>query len=60
MSGTIHFKALGRISRMDAQTIRFLRSSNELPDVDDIQDENFTGGLSSEEYLERIRNGGLS
>jgi len=60
LSGTIHFKALGRISRMDANTIRFLRSRGELPDIDDIQDENFTGGLSSEEYLERIRNGDLS
>ena len=60
LTGTIYFKALGRISRMDADTVRFLRSSSELPDVDDILDENFTGGLGSEEYLERICDGDLS
>ena len=31
----------------------------ELPSVDDILDEDFTGGLRTEEYLERLRNGQL-
>jgi hypothetical protein len=55
--GTIHFKAAGRVSHVDATDVRFLRDRNELPDVDDIADADFTGGLKSEEYLERLRDG---
>lgn len=55
--GTIHFKAAGRVSHIDATEVRFLRDRNELPDVDDIADLDFTGGLKSEEYLERLRDG---
>jgi hypothetical protein len=58
--GTIHFKAPGRIHRIDANRIRFLRNSNDLPSLDDVTDPDFTGGLSSEEYLVRLRNGSLS
>lgn len=58
--GTIHFRGIGRISRVDAYEVRFLRGRSELPDVDDILDESFTGGLRSEDHLERIRNGDLS
>ena len=58
--GTIYFKGLGHISRIEATLVRFLRTRSELPDVDDIQDETFTGGLSSEDYLEAIRNGDAS
>lgn len=58
--GTIHYKALGRINQIDAVQVRFLRRRNELPDVEDILDAEFTGGLRSEEYLERVRNGELS
>lgn len=58
--GTIHFKALGLMSRMEAHMIRFLRSRTELPDIEEILDGNFTGGLRSEDYLERVRNGDLS
>ena len=35
------------------------RPHRELPSVDDILDEDFTGGLRTEEYLERLRNGQL-
>jgi hypothetical protein len=55
--GTIHFKAPGRILRVDAHEIRFLRKSDDLPSLDDVTDPDFAGGLSSEEYLERLRNG---
>jgi len=55
--GTIHFKAAGRVSHIDATEVRFLRDRNELPDIDDIADVDFTGGLKSEEYLERLRDG---
>ena len=55
--GTIHFKAAGRVAHVDATEVRFLRDRNELPDIDDIADVDFTGGLKSEEYLERLRDG---
>lgn len=55
--GTIHFRAPGRISQIDATQVRFLRERNELPSVDDIVDTEFTGGLKSEEFISRQRNG---
>jgi hypothetical protein len=55
--GTIHFKAPGRISQVEASAVRFLRSRNELPDIDDIIDPDFTGGVKSEEYLAKLRDG---
>ena len=58
--GKIHYKAPGRIGRVDANRIRFLRGSDDLPSLDEVVDQNFTGGLSSEEYLEKLRNGSLS
>jgi hypothetical protein len=58
--GTLQFKGLGELSQIDATKIRFLRERAELPDVDDILDERFTGGLRSEVYLERIRYGKTS
>jgi hypothetical protein len=57
VQGTIHFKGAGRVSHIDATKVRFLRDRNELPDVDDIADVNFTGALTSEGYLERLRDG---
>lgn len=58
--GTICYRGPGRISQMEASTIRFLRSRSELPDIDDIIDPNFTGGLRSEDYLEKLRDGDVS
>jgi hypothetical protein len=58
--GTIHYRGPGRISQMEASRIRFLRSRSELPDIDDIIDPDFTGGLRSEDYLEKLRDGDLS
>lgn len=58
--GTIFYRAPGRLSHMEANTLRFLRRRSELPDVDDIIDPDFTGGIRSEEYLEKLRNGELS
>lgn len=57
VSGTIHYKAPGRISQVDAISVRFLRSHQELPDIDDIIDRDFTGGMRSEDYLDKLRNG---
>jgi hypothetical protein len=55
--GRLHYRGLGVLGHVDAVTVRFLRDRTELPDVDDIQDENFTGGLSSEDFLARLRDG---
>lgn len=58
--GLIHFKGPGRISQIEALHLRFFRTKNELPATDEILDEDYTGGLSTEEYLERLRDGRLS
>jgi hypothetical protein len=55
--GIIHFKAAGRVSYIEATEVRFLRERTELPDIDDIADVEFTGGLKSEDYLTRLRDG---
>lgn len=58
--GLLHYRALGILQQVDTISLRFLRDRSELPTADDIADENFTGGLSSEEYLARLRDGRLS
>jgi hypothetical protein len=58
--GTIYYKALGQIMQVESDAVQFLRPREELPRASEIVDENFTGGLKSEEYLERLRNGDLS
>ena len=58
--GIIHYRSLGRIREIDATEAEFGRPRAELPSVDDILDENFTGGLRSEDYLERLRDGRLN
>jgi hypothetical protein len=58
--GTMHFKGLGILSQVEATQVRFLRDRSELPDYDQIVDENFTGGLRTEEYLARLRDGQLA
>lgn len=60
VTGVIHYRGPHKISKIDAQRIRFYPARSELPSVDDIIDPDFTGGLRSEEYLERLRNGRLS
>lgn len=60
VSGRISYRSRGKISLMDATAFRFLRSADQLPQVDDIIDIDFTKGLGSEEYLERLRNGDFS
>lgn len=58
--GKLKFKAFGALTQIEADEVRFLRARDELPSVDDILDENFTGGLSTEEYLIRTRDGRTS
>jgi len=57
--GKMHFKGLGILSQVEATQVRFLRDRKELPDYEEILDENFTGGLRTEEYLTRLRDGQL-
>jgi hypothetical protein len=58
--GSIHYRALGQITQIEAEAVQFLRPSKELPSAADIIDRNFTGGLQSEQYLEKLRNGDFS
>lgn len=57
MYGKLKFKTFGTLNQIDADEVRFLRNRDELPSIDDIVDRDFTGGLSTEEYLTRVRNG---
>lgn len=57
--GRLHFKAVGNLSHVDANRVRFFRTRSELPQVEDIVDPDFTGGLRSEDFLERLRDGTL-
>lgn len=60
LTGKIHYRTLGRIRKVEVQAIRLFRPSDGLPDLGDIQDESFTGGRRSEDFLERVRRGELS
>src|SRR5262249_17318386 len=60
ISGVISYRGLGRVREIRADTVRLLRPRAELPSLAEIQDPNFTGGLLSEEYLARLRDGRLS
>jgi hypothetical protein len=60
VQGRIHFAGLGKIDHIEAERVRFLRYRSDLPQIDDVIDPDFTGGLRTEEYLERLRDGTLS
>jgi hypothetical protein len=45
------------LSTADVSKLDFEPGRESLPQLRDIIDPNFTDGLSSEEYLERLRNG---
>lgn len=52
--GTINHKSLSSIDHIDADYIELMDKAD-LPDIDDIVDPNFTGGLSTEDYLAELR-----
>jgi hypothetical protein len=58
--GRIDFRGPGNFEQVVADGIRFLGAKIDLPQIDDIIDPDFTGGIRSEEYLEMMRNGTLS
>jgi hypothetical protein len=55
--GLIYYRGLGLPNRIDGNKIRFFRNNSDLPSVEDIQDEDFTGGVKSEDYLENLHDG---
>lgn len=59
VAGLVHFEGLGKIDRIDAEHFRFMRARSELPQIDDILDPDFTGGIESVEYVRRLRDGTL-
>jgi hypothetical protein len=58
--GLIYYTDLGKVGHVEAVDLEFPRPRAELPNADEIVDENFTGGLPTQEYLERLRNGSLN
>lgn len=60
VTGTLHYKSVGKLTHIDAKHLRFLRPRSELPQIDDIVDPDFTSGVRSEDYLEEMRHGRLS
>jgi hypothetical protein len=57
VSGLIRYDGAGRVEEVVASELRLLRERAELPQVEDIIDPDFTGGQTSEDYLEAIRGG---
>lgn len=55
--GVLRYRSLGKLSQADIDHLDFVDPTERLPQPSDVIDRNFTGGLSSEDYLERIRNG---
>ena len=55
--GRVDYRSIGRISAAYIHTIRFSPEASKLPDLSDVVDLNFTRGLQSEFYLERLRAG---
>lgn len=58
--GAIHYKTPHEIDYVEVDSVRIIPNAGEIPPLDQIVDRNFTNGLSTEEYLESIRNGRLS
>ncbi|MFL9842190.1 hypothetical protein ABS767_14555 [Sphingomonas sp. ST-64] len=56
-TGVLKFRSLGRLSQAEINRLDFSFHSEKLPQLADIIDPQFTGGLPSEEFLERLRNG---
>lgn len=57
VSGELKYKGLGRIEVINADYIEILDPDSELPSYEDIVDPDFTGGVETVEYLEKLRNG---
>lgn len=56
-TGVLKFRSLGRLNQAEIKHLDFADPNEKLPQLKDVIDREFTGGLSSDEFLERIRNG---
>jgi hypothetical protein len=56
-AGIVYYNAQGDPVRVDVEWIRVLRAKHELPSASEIggSDPNFTGGLSTEDYMRSLR-----
>jgi hypothetical protein len=59
VAGIVHYNVKGEPLRVEIEDIRLLRQREELPATAEISgsDRDFTGGLSSEEFMRSIRGG---
>lgn len=55
--GILKYRSVGRLSQAEVTSLDFADPFEPLPSLGDIIDRQFTGGLSSTDYLERLRNG---
>jgi hypothetical protein len=56
-SGTVHYNAKNEPMRVDVEQLRVFREENELPGISELagSDPDFTGGLSTKEYIREMR-----
>jgi hypothetical protein len=59
VSGLLHYNMKGEPHRVELEQIRLMKDRTELPGIKELggSDPEFTGGLSTEEYIKLIRNG---
>lgn len=55
--GILKFRSVGKLSQAEISRLDFADPREHLPQFQDIVNPNFTSGLRSDEYLERLRNG---
>lgn len=53
--GTIHYKTLATVDRIDVERVELFADENELPGLDEIVEPNFTRGVEAVEYLKKLR-----
>ncbi|WP_372056016.1 hypothetical protein P7L74_10260 [Tistrella mobilis] len=57
--GTLHYRRPHDLDHIQAEHVRVMPDRQELPDLKQIIDPDFTGGLGTEDYLRALRNGRL-
>lgn len=53
--GTIHYKTLATVDRIDVDRVELFKDASELPGIDEIVEPGFTGGVEAVEYLRKLR-----
>lgn len=54
--GILRYRSVGKLSQAEVERLDFVDPDEKLPQLRDIIDQEFTHGLTSEEYLEKVRN----